>query len=83
MDLYQHANYKGKKNTVTKSGKVKLQNVLSSLKISSGCCATITGKTGTNVKYCKSSKFTGGWWKDDVASIKIERSELKFSLEII
>ena len=70
----------------TKSGVIREQNDASSLKVSTGCCATLfTGEdfTGNHRTFCKSSQYVGDAFNDKASSIRIKRSKKCFEEAIL
>ena len=73
MDLYENSGYAGLKHRYTGDGNVK-RNVMSSLKLRSGCCVQVFSDYkygGESKTVCKNTNWIGRAWNDKVSSVKI------------
>jgi len=72
--IFQHGNFKGKKDTYVGSvGKVKRNDDMSSLKLPANCCVALYEHYnfgGKVLKVCADTKWIGKAWNDKVSSLK-------------
>ena len=79
VEIFEHGWHDGLKYTVTQNtAELQRDNDLSSLKVTSGCCAILykdANYRGASKKVCWNMQVgdLGSEWNDQVSSIKIER----------
>ena len=89
MEVFQHGWHDGIKDTYTQSTpQVRRNDDLSSLKVSSGCCAILYEDAkykGASKKVCKDMQIDefGHDWNDKVSSIKIEKQGKMANISVV
>ena len=79
VTLYKSSYYQGASHVYTNdTGSLKIDNDVSSLKISEGCCVTVYEQSnfkGRSRNFCKNTKWVGSDWNDKVSSFRLTRGD--------